>query len=87
MFVFVNWIGLVNSIGTTFSSSKFANVDDNTKFYLNKRIVFACHFDSKYFADIEFIGAIDSAVPCAILLDMAKYLKENYDPSVFSQVN
>jgi len=53
---------------------------------MNKRIVFACHYDSKYFEDFDFIGAIDSAVPCALLLDMAKDLKDNYDTKIFSKV-
>ena len=40
-----------------------------------RRIVFACHYDSKYFnANSNFIGAIDSAVPCAMMLDMARTL-------------
>jgi glutaminyl-peptide cyclotransferase len=40
-----------------------------------RRMVFACHYDSKYFnANSNFIGAIDSAVPCAMLLDMARTL-------------
>ncbi|KAK7490232.1 hypothetical protein BaRGS_00018577 [Batillaria attramentaria] len=42
-----------------------------------KRVVLACHYDSKDFRTKEkkeFIGAIDSAVPCAILLETAKQL-------------
>jgi hypothetical protein len=40
-----------------------------------KRIVFACHYDSKYFHFLStFVGAVDSAVPCAMLLDMARRL-------------
>ena len=34
-------------------------------------LTLACHYDSKYFPDIDFIGATDSAAPCAILLDIA----------------
>ena len=71
-------------IGTTFSAQN--NLDDNTRFYLKNRVVLACHYDSKYFADFDFIGAIDSAVPCAMLLDMAQFLKSNFKPSVFNKV-
>lgn len=39
-------------------------------------LVLACHYDSKYFADSEFLGASDSAVPCAMLIDMAEALHE-----------
>ena len=34
--------------------------------------VLACHFDSKYYKDEHFIGATDSAVPCAMMLDLAR---------------
>ncbi|XP_075163922.1 iso Glutaminyl cyclase isoform X2 [Haematobia irritans] len=36
----------------------------------------ACHYDSKYMEDIEFLGAVDSAVPCAMMLNMAKVLRK-----------
>ncbi|ORY82798.1 hypothetical protein LY90DRAFT_697437 [Neocallimastix californiae] len=39
-----------------------------------RRIVLAAHYDSKYFKDKVFIGATDSAVPCAILMDIAESL-------------
>lgn len=45
-----------------------------------RRLTLACHHDSKYFANEEFIGATDSAVPCALLLDLAKVLS-GYPPS------
>jgi glutaminyl-peptide cyclotransferase len=38
-----------------------------------KRYVIACHFDSKYFKT-EFIGAVDSAVPCALIIHLALIL-------------
>ncbi|XP_026848753.1 glutaminyl-peptide cyclotransferase [Drosophila persimilis] len=38
-------------------------------------LALACHYDSKYFPnDPGFVGATDSAVPCAILLNTAKTL-------------
>ena len=40
------------------------------------RLTLACHFDSKYFAKFEFIGATDSAVPCAMLIDIARLLND-----------
>ena len=43
-----------------------------------RRLVLACHHDSKYYAPRrdkkEFVGATDSAVPCAMLLDLAHSL-------------
>ncbi|ORX90247.1 hypothetical protein K493DRAFT_266041 [Basidiobolus meristosporus CBS 931.73] len=42
-----------------------------------RKLVLAAHFDSKYFPPPDtFIGATDSAVPCAILLDIAHALNE-----------
>jgi glutaminyl-peptide cyclotransferase len=40
----------------------------------SERVVVAAHYDSKYFApgEGEFIGATDSAVPCAMLLLFAE---------------
>lgn len=47
-------------------------------------LALSCHYDSKYFkTDPGYVGAIDSAVPCAILLNTAKtlqtYLEKNKD--------
>lgn len=67
-------------IGRQYQSNPKANTNTNN------RIVFACHYDSKYFNGYDFIGATDSAVPCAILVDIAKHLYENYNPSKFSGV-
>lgn len=37
-------------------------------------LLIAAHYDSKYFAGQEFIGATDSAIPCAMMLNLAKTL-------------
>ena len=38
-----------------------------------RRVVAAAHYDSKFFAEPNtFVGATDSAVPCAMLLDLAR---------------
>ncbi|OXH20826.1 glutaminyl cyclase, partial [Cryptococcus neoformans] len=42
-----------------------------------RRLVLAAHFDSKWYPDYpasQFIGATDSAAPCAILLSIAEFL-------------
>lgn len=78
-----------------FGMTKFANVIATLPIGYNfqidqrntrNRVVFACHYDSKYFSSINFVGATDSAVPCAMLLDMAKFFNENIDASVFKNV-
>uniref|UniRef100_A0A8R1TWP4 Glutaminyl-peptide cyclotransferase n=1 Tax=Onchocerca volvulus TaxID=6282 RepID=A0A8R1TWP4_ONCVO len=41
---------------------------------IHRRLVLACHYDSKILKERIFIGATDSAVPCAMLLEMARTL-------------
>ncbi|XP_070776496.1 glutaminyl-peptide cyclotransferase [Enoplosus armatus] len=45
-----------------------------------RRLVLACHYDSKYFPPQwhgrEFQGATDSAAPCAMMLELARALDE-----------
>ncbi|ALC45114.1 isoQC, partial [Drosophila busckii] len=43
-------------------------------------LVLACHYDSKYMPNEEFVGATDSAVPCAMLLNLAKVLQQQLQP-------
>ncbi|KAF9420579.1 hypothetical protein BGZ94_009091 [Podila epigama] len=73
---------------TPFGPKNFTNIVLTKNPNAENRLVFAAHFDSKYFPPIDkpksewnggsdtlpFIGAIDSAVPCAILLDLAASL-------------
>ncbi|KAH8239533.1 hypothetical protein KR032_005197, partial [Drosophila birchii] len=47
-------------------------------------LMLGCHYDSKYFRDYEFVGATDSAVPCAILLNLADALKDQLKKSDLS---
>lgn len=44
-------------------------------------LILACHYDSKYFANEEFLGATDSAVPCAMLINLAVVLREKFEQS------
>ena len=49
---------------------------------VDQRLILAAHYDSKYFADghfrnnAKFLGATDSALPCALLLDLALMYNE-----------
>ncbi len=43
-----------------------------------RSLVLAAHFDSKYFKEFSFLGATDSAVPCAILLELAELIHQHY---------
>ncbi|CAG0879813.1 unnamed protein product [Darwinula stevensoni] len=53
----------------------------------SRRLILACHYDSLYQnRHSNFIGATDSAVPCAILLDVARtltpYLRQQQEVSI-----
>ncbi|XP_067412631.1 glutaminyl-peptide cyclotransferase-like protein [Emydura macquarii macquarii] len=56
----------------------FANVVATLDPAAGRRLVLACHYDSKYFPRDRrgrtFLGATDSAVPCAILLELVTAL-------------
>ena len=53
---------------------KFSNIIATLNPSAPKRFVIACHYDSKKFP-FKFIAAIDSAVPCALMLALARELK------------
>jgi glutaminyl-peptide cyclotransferase len=77
-----------NIIATLPVGSVFRNNKKPTQrqIHTTNRVIFACHYDSKYFANFDFIGATDSAVPCAMLLDMAKFIQGNFNLNQFNQV-
>ena len=62
------------SANTPFGSKPFRNLIVTLNPNACKRLVLACHFDSKYFDSGSFVGATDSAVPCAMLLALASDL-------------
>lgn len=59
---------------TPYGTKSFTNIIATQDPSKPKKMVLAAHYDSKNITDRTgraFIGATDSAVPCAILLDMA----------------
>lgn len=58
---------------TPYGDLEFTNVIGRLNPQADKFLTFACHYDSKLF-DFEFVAATDSAVPCAIMLNLAKTL-------------
>ena len=79
-------VDFANIIATYQYGSNFKRTADDMSRNSKNRIVFACHYDSKYFSDFDFIGAIDSAVPCAMLLDMAKFLSQNVNQAELNKI-
>ena len=40
-------------------------------------MIVAAHYDSKLFSGVEFVGATDSAVPCAMMLSLAELISRH----------
>ncbi|KAH9423203.1 hypothetical protein DERP_003480 [Dermatophagoides pteronyssinus] len=59
---------------TPMGRKKFTNIVGTLNPQACKRIVLACHYDSKYFPDFDFLGATDSAVPCTMILELLRKL-------------
>ncbi|KAI8144751.1 hypothetical protein BJV82DRAFT_667307 [Fennellomyces sp. T-0311] len=53
---------------------EFTNIVATFNPQARKRLVLSAHYDSKYYEEFEFIGATDSAIPCAMLLELASAL-------------
>lgn len=54
-----------------FKKLKFENVIAKLNPSAERYLVLACHYDSKYIEQFKFIGATDSAVPCAQMINLA----------------
>lgn len=61
----------------TFGKLHFHNIIAKLNPKAERYLTLACHYDSKYMKDVEFLGATDSAVPCAMLLNLAKVLDKH----------
>ncbi|KAI9484409.1 hypothetical protein BDB00DRAFT_774987 [Zychaea mexicana] len=61
---------------TPVGAVEFSNIVATYNPKAQKRLVFSAHYDSKYYEDFEFIGATDSAVPCAMLMELGVALDD-----------
>ncbi|XP_043483781.1 glutaminyl-peptide cyclotransferase-like isoform X2 [Leptopilina heterotoma] len=59
-----------------FGNLKFSNVIAKLNPHATRYLTLACHYDSKYMFGMKFVGAIDSAVPCAQLINTAKVMNK-----------
>ncbi|XP_045303076.1 glutaminyl-peptide cyclotransferase isoform X2 [Leopardus geoffroyi] len=62
---------------TPYGYRSFSNIISTLNPTAKRHLVLACHYDSKYFPPWDnrvFVGATDSAVPCAMLLELARAL-------------
>lgn len=62
----------------TFGDVEFENIIATLNPYAERYLTLACHYDSKYMAKYAFLGATDSAVPCAIMMNLAATLYYHY---------
>ncbi|KDQ61156.1 hypothetical protein JAAARDRAFT_124587 [Jaapia argillacea MUCL 33604] len=62
---------------TPYGTKRFTNVIATKDPSASRRVILSAHFDSKYFSSFpqnQFVGATDSAFPCALMLDLAETL-------------
>lgn len=62
-----------------FGNLQFENIIATFNPKAKRYLVLACHYDSKYFREDNFVGATDSAVPCAMMINLAYTMKDQFD--------
>ncbi|XP_015509165.2 glutaminyl-peptide cyclotransferase [Neodiprion lecontei] len=62
-----------------FGKLEFENVISRLNPNASRYLALACHFDSKYTREGDFVGATDSAVPCAQMINLASVMKSYLD--------
>lgn len=62
-----------------FGNLTFTNIIGKLNPNADSYLTLACHYDSKYFPNEYFEAATDSAVPCAIMLNVLKTLMPALD--------
>lgn len=62
-----------------FKQLKFTNIIATLNPNAERFLMLACHYDSKYFENEEFLGATDSAVPCAMMINLAYVMSSYFD--------
>ncbi|CAK5265321.1 unnamed protein product [Mycena citricolor] len=78
----LNWHIELNNFedNTPFGRKNFTNIIVTKDPKATRRIVLAAHFDSKYFPEPNhFLGATDSAAPCALMVDLGESLNHLLD--------
>lgn len=58
-----------------FGKLNFVNIIGKINPSADRFLVLSAHYDSKYFPENNFVGATDSAVSCALILNLVKTLK------------
>ncbi|XP_054252880.1 glutaminyl-peptide cyclotransferase [Indicator indicator] len=66
---------------TPYGYRTFSNIISTLDPAAKRHLVLACHYDSKFFGQWQeraFVGATDSAVPCAMMLEVARALDNKF---------
>ncbi|XP_072932249.1 glutaminyl-peptide cyclotransferase-like [Epargyreus clarus] len=63
-----------------FGTLNFRNIVAKLNPNADRYLVLACHYDSKYTREHVFVGATDSAVPCAMMINLAKVMSSLLEP-------
>ncbi len=73
---------------TVLGEKTFTNVIATLDPAAPRKLVLACHYDSKYMPHMrEFVAATDSAVPCAMMLDLARLMNDMLHKSRSAKVS
>ena len=59
---------------TPLGRKRFTNIVATQNISATRRLILACHYDSKYIPEFEYIGALDAAASCAMIMDVAHQL-------------
>ncbi|CAH0719606.1 unnamed protein product, partial [Brenthis ino] len=62
-----------------FGTLNFRNIIAKLNPNADRYLVLACHYDSKYTREHVFVGATDSAVPCAMMINLATVMSKQLD--------
>ncbi|XP_068631756.1 glutaminyl-peptide cyclotransferase-like [Battus philenor] len=62
-----------------FGTLDFRNIIAKLNPDADRYLVLACHYDSKYTREHVFVGATDSAVPCAMMINLAKVMSRQLE--------
>jgi len=72
----VNWHVELDSFEekTPLGIKPFVNIIATYNISAPRKLILAAHYDSKYFKNMKFIGATDSAAACALLLELVHHM-------------
>lgn len=89
----LNWNVTIDEFddNTPYGPKKFTNIIATLNPNAKRRLILAAHYDSKYFPENSnyqyFLGATDSAMPCAMLIEIARVVTPLFAASKQKQMN